>query len=71
MVLSSSNTPCLFITDRKDENELQLSPDDQGWEGKLVDAMDIYPLYNGCAAGCVRHGCQPLIIIVEENKTKQ
>lgn len=53
MVLSSSNTPCLFITDRKDENELQLSPDDQGWEGKLVDAMDIYPLYNGCAAGCV------------------
>lgn len=37
MVLSSSNTPRLFIiTDRKDEKELQLSPNDQDWEGKLV-----------------------------------
>lgn len=81
MVLSSSNTPRLFIiTDRKDEKELQLSPNDQDWEGKLGITMDIYPLYNECAADCVLtavavlqicHCCQPLILNVEENKTKQ
>lgn len=59
MVLSSSNTPRLFIiTDRKDEKELQLSPNDQDWEGKLGITMDIYPLYNECAADCaLTAGC--------------
>lgn len=50
MVLSSSNTPRLFIiTDRKDEKELQLSPNDQDWEGKLGITMDIYPLQRVCS----------------------